>query len=152
NVAPTGPQTIALLDDGQGLHEDPGDGVYSGVLRGVRGNGRVQVTARVAAFEAQVIPGEEPPPTPLNSELYAADRSFERTVVVSVSGPQLLAFDGDRDGDGIPDRIEGDGDPDKDGIPNSLDLDSDGDGLPDRAEGLGDPDGDHIPNFLDTDS
>ncbi len=49
-------------------------------------------------------------------------------------------------------RQEGDGDRDNDGIPNRLDTDSDGDGILDQTEGVGDPDMDGIPNFLDLDS
>ena len=60
--------------------------------------------------------------------------------------------DGDADGDGIPDDIEGDGDSDGDGIPDYLDTDSDNDGIPDSEEGVTDTDGDGIPNYLDTDS
>ena len=62
------------------------------------------------------------------------------------------ALDGDADGDGIPDDVEGDGDSDGDGIPDYLDTDSDDDGIPDSEEGVGDADGDGIPNYLDTDS
>lgn len=61
-------------------------------------------------------------------------------------------WDDDSDGDGIPDWIEGYDDADGDGIPNFLDLDSDGDGIPDAIEGYEDADGDGIPNFLDLDS
>ncbi len=60
--------------------------------------------------------------------------------------------EGDQDGDGIPDEVEGDGDQDGDGIPNYLDPDSDGDGIPDSMEGYDDTDGDGVPDFLDTDS
>jgi hypothetical protein len=41
---------------------------------------------------------------------------------------------GDADGDGIPNWVEGDGDPDGDGLPNFRDLDSDNDGVPDALE------------------
>jgi len=61
-------------------------------------------------------------------------------------------LDGDADGDGIPDDVEGDGDSDGDGIPDYLDTDSDDDGIPDSEEGVEDADGDGIPNYLDTDS
>lgn len=42
--------------------------------------------------------------------------------------------DGDADGDGIPNGLEGDADPDEDDIPNYLDTDSDDDGIPDVTE------------------
>ncbi|MCO4769591.1 MAG: hypothetical protein KDA24_06125 [Deltaproteobacteria bacterium] len=60
--------------------------------------------------------------------------------------------EGDADGDGIPDEVEGDGDADGDGIPNYLDPDSDGDGIPDAMEGYDDTDGDGVPDYLDTDA
>jgi VCBS repeat-containing protein len=60
--------------------------------------------------------------------------------------------DGDADGDGIPDSVEGDDDPDGDGTPSYLDDDSDGDGIPDSDEGSGDTDGDGTSDFLDDDS
>ena len=41
---------------------------------------------------------------------------------------------GDTDGDGILNGVEGDGDPDNDGIPNYLDTDSDNDGVLDHDE------------------
>ena len=66
--------------------------------------------------------------------------------------PGVGSLDGDADGDGIPDDVEGDGDSDGDGIPDYLDTDSDGDGIPDSEEGVEDSDGDGIPNYLDTDS
>lgn len=65
---------------------------------------------------------------------------------------------GDEDGDGIPNGIEGAGDRDNDGMPNCLDPDSDGDGILDSVEAGPDPtnpannDGDDIPDFLDKDS
>jgi cell surface hyaluronidase len=46
----------------------------------------------------------------------------------------IRASDGDMDGDGIPDEIEGLADLDGDGIDNLLDLDSDGDGMTDTLE------------------
>ncbi len=65
----------------------------------------------------------------------------------------------DRDGDGIddsfdqqPDQFGSQGDNDGDGVPNSLDGDQDGDGIPDSIEGNGDFDGDGVVNFLDRDS
>ena len=60
--------------------------------------------------------------------------------------------DTDSDGDSIPDQVEGSGDADGDGTPNYLDLDSDGDNIPDEVEGADDQDGDGTPNFLDLDS
>ena len=60
--------------------------------------------------------------------------------------------DGDTDGDGIPDVIEGTGDPDGDDTPSWLDLDADGDGVRDDREGRADPDGDGLPAFLDPDA
>ena len=60
--------------------------------------------------------------------------------------------DGDTDGDGIPDAVEGEGDPDNDGRPNYFDTDSDGDVILDSIEGTVDSDEDGIPNYLDTDS
>ncbi|MBX3013572.1 MAG: thrombospondin type 3 repeat-containing protein [Caldilineaceae bacterium] len=59
--------------------------------------------------------------------------------------------DADRDGDLIPDFVEGPEDFDGDGIPNYLDTDSDNDGFPDLIEGTGDADGDGHPNYLDPD-
>ena len=46
----------------------------------------------------------------------------------------ILASDGDFDGDGIADSIEGSADPDGDGLENFRDLDSDGDGFADADE------------------
>lgn len=66
--------------------------------------------------------------------------------------------DGDPDGDGIPNSIEGEGDYDNDGVPNYLDNDSDGDGYSDSEEAGDDPtnprnsDLDDMPDFLDRDS
>ncbi len=66
--------------------------------------------------------------------------------------------DGDDDGDGIPNGVEGYSDRDLDGIPNYLDTDSDGDGLSDTDEAGNDPslprnsDADDTPDFLDLDS
>lgn len=63
---------------------------------------------------------------------------------------------GDEDGDGIPNGIEGCGDKDIDGMPNCLDNDSDGDGIIDQQECPAQPcqnsDADDIPDFLDKDS
>lgn len=58
---------------------------------------------------------------------------------------------GDLDGDGIPNRVEGGGDIDADGIPNRADLDTDGDGIPDASEGLRDSDGDGVADFVEID-
>lgn len=52
----------------------------------------------------------------------------------------LNVGNGDSDGDGIPDDVEGDWDADGDGAPNFLDQDSDNDGLPDSAEAGSDGD------------
>ncbi len=74
--------------------------------------------------------------------------------------------DGDWDGDGIDDDIEGRDRPggpvdtDGDGIPDYQDLDADNDGIPDSIEGgpptpAGHPpdtDGDGVPDFRDTDT
>eukprot|EP00960_Hanusia_phi_P054037 762521-Hanusia_phi.AAC.37 len=72
--------------------------------------------------------------------------SYEFTSLLWVGG------NGDLDGDGIVDALEGTDDADSDGVPNMLDEDSDGDGLRDSIEGVGDVDNDQIPNFLDEDS
>ena len=84
------------------------------------------------------------------------------TDMAGIQRPQGLAVDmgaheyvvagSDRDGDLIPDSVEGDGDPDDDGVPNRRDTDSDGDSIPDAVEGDADSDGDGVPNYLDTDS
>jgi hypothetical protein len=63
-----------------------------------------------------------------------------------------LTMQGDADGDGIPDAVEGEGDWDGDGNPNFLDTDSDNDGLSDKEEGQIDTDHDGLMNFLDSDS
>ncbi|MFD1551477.1 hypothetical protein ACFR9R_04785, partial [Putridiphycobacter roseus] len=73
--------------------------------------------------------------------------------------------DADRDGDGIPDIVEGTLDSDGDGIPNNQDLDSDNDGVSDLVEAGGtdangdgvlddvtDTDGDGIPDLVDPDN
>ena len=54
---------------------------------------------------------------------------------------------GDRDRDGIPNRL--DRDRDGDGIPNRLDRDRNNDGIPDRIGRNRDRDGDGIPNRRD---
>ena len=51
-----------------------------------------------------------------------------------ISIDRILTSDGDYDGDGIPDSIEGTADADNDGIPNLMDTDSDNDGVPDAIE------------------
>jgi gliding motility-associated-like protein len=58
----------------------------------------------------------------------------------------------DKDGDGIPNDVEGTDDPDGDGIPSDEDTDSDGDGIPDEDEGTSDTDGDGTPDYKDEDS
>lgn len=76
--------------------------------------------------------------------------------------PTCTDPDGDADGDGLPNRVEGCADPapdaDHDGIPNFLDLDSDNDGIGDALE-VGpnpafprDSDFDGTPDYLDVDS
>jgi autotransporter-associated beta strand protein len=62
----------------------------------------------------------------------------------------IALSDGDFDGDGIPDLIEGGADPDNDGLPNFADLDSDNDGTPDGAVPPADLDGDGTPDALET--
>ena len=49
-------------------------------------------------------------------------------------GEWPLDVNGDADGDGIPDMVEGQDDVDEDGLPSFLDSDSDNDGLSDAAE------------------
>lgn len=82
------------------------------------------------------------------------------SVTATVSGlsgsPFAMAIsDGDSDGDGIPDSVEGSEDTDGDGVKDSLDTDSDGDGAPDAEEAGPDPknpadsDGDGIPDYKD---
>lgn len=71
---------------------------------------------------------------------------------LNVDGDDL---DGDEDGDGILDSIEGKKDPggprdtDKDGVPDYKDRDSDDDGLDDKVEGIADWDKDGVPNYVD---
>lgn len=74
------------------------------------------------------------------------------TPAASFQNGQEPAAEGDSDGDGISDTVEGTGDPDDDGVANFEDPDSDGDGIPDSAEGVRDLDGDGTPNFLDEDA
>jgi hypothetical protein len=54
---------------------------------------------------------------------------------------------GDRDGDGVPNRM--DRDRDGDGIPNRFDRDRNNDGIRDRAGPKRDRDGDGIPDSVD---
>lgn len=70
-----------------------------------------------------------------------ADQAYNETstsndtaLYVSSADRPWIDDDGDDDGDGIPNIIEGTDDIDGDGIPNYLDLDSDGDGISDRVE------------------
>lgn len=84
------------------------------------------------------------------------------TVVSGFERVQTAAFvvdaglyptpNGDCDGDGVPDSLEGTGDADADGIPNYCDPDTDGDEIADSLEGSGDSDGDGVLNFLDVDA
>jgi hypothetical protein len=46
----------------------------------------------------------------------------------------IRSSNGDLDGDGLSDALEGDGDVDQDGLINMEDLDSDGDGIPDAID------------------
>jgi outer membrane protein OmpA-like peptidoglycan-associated protein len=69
------------------------------------------------------------------------------------------ADNGDHDGDGVGDNVEGLADTDGDGLPDFCDEDDDGDGVPTAEErdrgGDGfedDSDGDGIPDYLETDS
>ncbi|HML94801.1 MAG TPA: YncE family protein [Thermodesulfobacteriota bacterium] len=82
------------------------------------------------------------------------------SVTATVSGlpgsPFAIAIsDGDSDGDGIPDSVEGSEDTDGDGVKDSLDTDSDGDGATDAEEAGPDPkspvdsDGDGIHDYKD---
>lgn len=93
------------------------------------------------------------------SSLSVIDTSTN-AVTATVSGlsgsPFAMAIsDGDSDGDGIPDSVEGSEDTDGDGVKDSLDTDSDGDGVPDSEEAGPDPknpldsDGDGIPDYKD---
>jgi YVTN family beta-propeller protein len=93
------------------------------------------------------------------SSLSVIDTSTN-AVTATVSGlsgsPFAMAIsDGDSDGDGIPDSVEGSEDTDGDGVKDSLDTDSDGDGAPDAEEAGPDPknpadsDGDGIPDYKD---
>ena len=63
---------------------------------------------------------------------------------------------GDNDGNGIPNSLEGCEDYDSDSIPNCMDPDNDGDGIPDTQECPAQPcldtDGDGAPDYIDRDS
>ena len=81
------------------------------------------------------------------------DPTVAADATVSVDWVRFMpASDGDFDGDGISDSVEGMGDPDGDGLENYRDLDSDGDGFSDAEEGIGDLDGDGLADFLDSDT
>ena len=90
--------------------------------------------------------------------IYAIDDQDNVSIPVSMTVHQTAGLgDGDTDGDGIPDNVEGPGDIDGDGQLNYADLDSDGDSLLDADEFHEDPDwddldGDGLLNCYDTDS
>ena len=91
-------------------------------------------------------------------DIYAIDDQDSVSMPVTMTVHQTAGLgDGDTDGDGIPDNVEGPGDLDGDGQLNYADLDSDGDGLLDADEFREDPDWDDIDgdgklNCYDTDS
>jgi len=60
--------------------------------------------------------------------------NFEYTI--STTYGVVTSWDGDSDGDGIEDSVEGTDDPDTDTIPNYLDLDSEGDLMTDAWENI----------------
>ena len=64
--------------------------------------------------------------------------------------------EGDEDGDGIPNTVEGCEDIDGDYLPNCKDKDSDADGIADKRECIAQPcpdtDDDGVPDYLDRDS
>ncbi len=62
----------------------------------------------------------------------------------------IALSDGDLDGDGLGDLLEGGGDTDGDGLPNLDDLDSNNDGIPDSPNPPADLDGDGAPDLLET--
>lgn len=95
--------------------------------------------------------GSEPDATDSDSEPSDAVVDTADSTVPDVVVPPIDP-EGDSDGDGIPDSVEGDDDPDNDGLPNYFDTDSDGDFIRDALEGTVDSDEDGIPDFLDTDS
>ena len=64
-----------------------------------------------------------------------------------VQGPRPGRGQGDRDGDGVPNRV--DRDRDGDGIPNRFDRDRNNNGVPNRVERSRDRDGDGISNRFD---
>jgi uncharacterized protein YegL len=87
-----GTQLVQLWDDGDPAHGDElaADGEYSARIGGLEatGNGvyHFELTMRAAAGTAQVIAGEEPPPTVDNRTLYSVRdfwRAFAADVVVS---------------------------------------------------------------------
>ena len=62
-------------------------------------------------------------------------------------GPRPGRGHGDRDGDGVPNRV--DRDRDGDGVPNRVDRDRNNNGVPNRLERSRDRDGDGISNRFD---
>ena len=72
------------------------------------------------------------------------------------SGCVCDTVEGDEDGDGIPNTVEGCEDHDWDNLPDCMDEDSDGDGIADKrecpAQPCPDTDEDGTPNYLDRDS
>lgn len=64
-----------------------------------------------------------------------------------VHGPRPGRGQGDRDGDGIPNRF--DRDRDGDGVPNRFDRDRNNNGVPDRPQRSRDRDGDGISDRMD---
>jgi hypothetical protein len=62
-------------------------------------------------------------------------------------GPRPGRGQGDRDGDGVPNRV--DRDRDGDGVPNRVDRDRNNNGVPNRMERSRDRDGDGIANRFD---
>lgn len=62
----------------------------------------------------------------------------------------IALSDGDLDGDGLSDLLEGGGDTDGDGLPDLDDLDSNNDGLPDSPLPPDDFDNDGFPDLLET--
>ncbi|HEV2805023.1 MAG TPA: VWA domain-containing protein [Chthoniobacterales bacterium] len=152
-----GSHFIAMFDDGNPMHADdrPDDGVYSAKVDNLAASGNgvyhFEVSFDADPATAKVVPGEEPSPKVDNRTIYSV-RKFHRSFPVDVTVTSFPGNPGDKDGDGIPDSVEGSSDADGDGIPNDRDLDSDGDDHPDRAEGTKDLDCDGVPNFLDTDS
>lgn len=64
-----------------------------------------------------------------------------------VQAPRPWRGNGDRDGDGVPNRV--DRDRDGDGIPNRMDRDRNNNGIPNRVERSRDRDGDGISDRID---